>query len=169
MAVNYKVADQNLGAPPLDVSGDTTQRIALGQIVVGEDKSTNAYGLADFAYVKFTGTVAAGDLVKVDRYNKTAVVSPAAATKGICFGVAMAAQAANQYGYVMIRGVHDDANVLNGATVQEGPNYGSAITAGRITSAVTANYIIENLAIRVTGAGANRGTVELNYPCCSGR
>ena len=169
MAVAYKVVDQNLGAPPLDVSGDTTQRIALGQIVTGVDTSTNAFGLADFMYVKFTGTVAAGDLVKVDRYNKTAVVAPTSATKGVSFGIAMAAQASGQYGYVMLRGVHDDVSVLTGATVQEGPNYGSAITAGRITSAVTANYIIENCAIRVTGNGSNRGAVEINYPSCSGR
>lgn len=167
MAVDYRVVDQTLGAPPINVTGDTTQRINLGQIVVGQDASTAQYGQADFMYVKFTGTVARGDMVLVNRQAKTAVVAPAAATKGF-FGTAMAAQVTGQYGYVMLRGIDDAASVLTGAAVQVAPNYGSAVTAGRITDAVTANYIIDGVAIRVTGA-SNVGCLELNYPYCSGR
>lgn len=168
MAVAYKLSDEIIGSPPLDTISDTTPRMALGQTVEGIDTSANAYGSAEFIYVKFTGNVAAGDLVVVDRFNKTAVVSPTAATKGNCFGISMAAQSTGQYGFVMIRGVHDAANVLTGSTVQVAPIYGSAITAGRITSAVTANYIIDGLAIKASAA-SNVGTVELYWPACSGR
>lgn len=167
MPVSYLLADDTLGVPPINVSGDTTQRIPLGTIVNAVDASTAAYGQAEFLYVKFTGTVVAGDLCLVDRQAKTATQVPAAATKAT-MGLAMAAQAANQYGYVMIRGVHDVANVLTGTTLQYGPNYGSALTAGRITSAVTATFIVDGVAVKVSAA-SNVGTVELYYPVCTGR
>lgn len=167
MAVSYKLSAKHIGAPPIDVAGDLTQRIPLGTRVTGLDTSTADYGEAEFEYVKFTGIVAAGDMVLLDGRAKTGVVSPAAATKGK-FGFAMAAQPASSYGYVMVKGVHDDVSMLTGAAVAFAPTYGSALTAGKITDAVTANYIIEGCAIRITGA-ASRGGVELLYPTCSGR
>lgn len=167
MTVSYKLSDEFAGAPSISVAGDTTQRIALGSKVKGVDTSSAAYGEGEFEYIKFTGTVAAGDLVLINRQAKTGVVSPAAATKGY-FGIAMAAQTTGCYGYVMLRGVHDGASVLTGAAVAVAPNYGSALTAGRITDAVTANYILEGVAIRVTGV-LNVGCVEVLYPTCSGR
>ncbi len=167
MAVSYKLSEDLIGAPPIDVASDLTQRIPLGTIVKGVDQSTGAYGEAEFEYVKFTGIVARGDLVLIDRQAKTGIIAAAAATKGN-FGIAMAAQVANSYGYVMKRGVDDAANVLTGATPGFAPIYGSALTAGRITSAVTANYILEGVAIRVTGV-SNVGCVEVNYPNCTGR
>lgn len=168
MAVSYKLSGPfPIGAPPLDVSGDTTQRIPLGTRVRGVDTSTNAYGEAEFEYVKFTGVVAAGDNTLLDGQGKTGVVCPAAATKGK-FGISMAAQVANAYGYVMRKGVHDDVSMLTGATVAYSPTYISALTAGKITSAVTANAIIERCAIRVTGVNS-RGCVEIDNPECSGR
>lgn len=169
MAVSYSVIDSTVGVPAINVSGDTTQRISIGTIVIGRDPT---YGQAEFKYVKFTGTVAAGDLVFHDAATPGAVVSPTSATKG-SLGLAMAAQTSGSYGYVMIRGVHDAANVLTGSTIQAGPqfggpNYGSALTAGRLTTAVTATYIVDGVAIRVSGA-SNVGTVELYWPFCSGR
>lgn len=168
MAVNYKMIDEGAGYPPINVSGDTTARINLGTIVIGIDTSSAGVGVGEFMYVKFSGTVAAGDLVSVNRQANTAVQSPTSATKGV-FGIAMGAQAANQYGYVMIRGIHDAANVITGSgTPDFGAVYGSALTAGRITNAVTANYILDGMAIRVQGA-SNVGTVELYWPLVSGR
>jgi hypothetical protein len=167
MAVSYLLNEGFLGAPPLNVTADTTPRIPLGTRVTGTDQSTAAYGEAEFEYVKFTGTVAAGDNVLLDGQAKTGVVVPAAATKGK-FGISMAAQTTGCYGYVMVKGIHDAVSMLTGATVAFSPTYGSALTAGRITSAVTANFIIENCAIRVTGVGS-LGCVEINYPSCSGR
>lgn len=167
MTVSYKLNQAYLGAPALDVTADTTQRMPLGTRVAGTDQSTGAYGEAEFEYVKFTGTVAAGDMVLLNGQAKTGVISPAAATKGK-FGFAMAAQATGYYGYVMVKGIHDDVSMLTGAAVAFSPTYGSALTTGKITDAVTANYIIENCAIRVTGV-ASRGCVEITYPSCSGR
>lgn len=168
MTVSYKlIGPLPVGAPPLDVAGDTTQRIPLGTRVKGIDTSTADYGEAEFEYVKFTGTVAAGDLTLLNGQAKTGVVSPAAATKGK-FGISMAAQVNGAYGYVMVKGIHDDVSMLTGAAVAFAPTYGSAITAGKLTDAVTANYIIEDCAIRVTGVNS-RGCVEINYPSCSGR
>lgn len=167
MAVSYKLSAKHIGAPPIDVSGDLTQRIPLGTRVTGLDTSTGDYGEAEFEYVKFTGIVAAGDNTLLNGQAKTGVVCPAAATKGK-FGIAMAAQVANSYGYVMVKGIHDDVSMLTGAAVAFGPTYLSALTAGKITDAVTANAILEGCAIRVTGV-LSRGCVELLYPTCSGR
>ena len=165
MAVSYKLSTGPIGAPDIAVAGDTTQRIPLGTIVTGLDAT---YGEGEFVYVKFTGTMANGDMGNFDRQGKTCVVNATSATKGF-MGMAMGAQTSGCYGYLMVRGVHDAASVLSGATVGVAPNYGSALTAGRVTSAVTANYIIEGCAIRVTGNGSNVGTVELYYPMCTGR
>lgn len=164
MAVSYLLSDQFLGAPALTVTGDTTQRIPLGQTIIAQDAT---YGQGEFHYVKFTGTVVAGDFVFFDRYNKTCTQTPAAATKGNV-GLSMAAQAAGSFGYVMVRGVHDAANVLTGTAIQTNGNYGSAITVGRLTSAATANYFLDGVGTKVSGA-ANVGTVELYWPVCSGR
>jgi len=168
MPVSYKLASGPIGAPDIAVAGDTTLRMPLGTVVTALDTSSNSYGEAEFVYVKFTGTVANGDLCNFDRNGKTCVVNATSATKGF-MGMAMGAQTSGCYGYLMVRGVHDAASVLSGATVGVAPNYGSAVTAGRVTSAVTANYIIEGCAIRVTGNGSNVGTVELYYPMCTGR
>lgn len=168
MAVSYKLSGPSpIGAPALDVSGDLTQRIPLGTRVKGVDTSTAAYGEAEFEYVKFTGVVAAGDNTLLNGQAKTGVVCPAAATKGK-FGISMAAQVANSYGYAMVKGIHDDVSMLTGAAVAFSPTYQSALTAGKITDAVTANAILEGVAIRVTGVNS-RGCVELLYPSCSGR
>ena len=169
MTVNYIQTDGYVGTPPINVAGDTTQRMPLGQYVEATDASSTAYGEADFIYVKFTGTCAAGDLVVVDRQAKTAVQSGTTAARGYV-GLAMGAQTTGCFGYVMVRGVHDAANVLTGSTLTTGivQTYISALTAGRITSAVTANMIIDGITLKVSGA-SNVGTVELVWPYCSGR
>ncbi len=168
MAVSYKLSSSApIGAPPLDVAGDLTQRLPLGTIVRGVDTSSAGYGEAEFQYVKFTGIVAAGSMALLDAQGKTGVITPAAATKGR-FGLSMALTVASSYGYVMVKGVHDAAAVLTGATPAFAPIYQSAITAGKITDAVTANAIYEGVAIRVTGTNSV-GAVELNYPTCTGR
>lgn len=164
MPVAYAIADGNVGVPPINVASDTTQRIELGQIVVAKDPT---YGFGEFEYVKFTGTVAAGDLVVVDRFAKTAVQSPAAAAsaKGLHVGIAMAAQVANQYGYVMIRGVHDAVNVATGTAA--GSLLSGSATAGRGSTAV-ANYNIDVATVK-TLAASNLATVEMYWPAVNGR
>lgn len=166
----YKFYDGSYGAAvgqPTDSDAAQRSGLELGVIVRGHDASSNAYGEAEFAYVKFTGTVAAGDFVFFDIQGKTCVQTATSATKGFG-GVSMAAQSNGTFGWVMIRGTHDTANVLTGTTVQIGPNYGSAVTAGRVTSAVTANYILDGVAVKASGA-SNVGTLYLYWPVCSGR
>lgn len=164
MAVSYLLIDPTVGTPVITVTGDTTQRLELGQNVIAKDAT---YGLGEFEYVKFTGTVAAGDLVVVDRYAKTAIQSPAAAAsaKGLHVGIAMAAQVSGQYGYVMVRGVHDAANVATGTAA--GSLLSGSATAGRGSTAV-ANYNMDVATVK-TLAAANLATVELYYPAVSGR
>jgi hypothetical protein len=96
MPVSYLLSDGFIGCPPINTTADSTQRLELGQIVTAKDAT---YGFGEFEYVKFTGTVVAGDLVIVDRFNKTAIQSPAAAAsaKGFHCGVAMAAQVSGNY------------------------------------------------------------------------
>lgn len=160
--IAYKLVDGGYpGAPPLSVTGDTTQRIPLGTIVRGLD---GTYGEAEFRYVKFTGTVAAGDFVLTDIFTPSCVQSPTSAAKGN-YGIAMAAQVSGNYGWVMIRGVHDAANVATGQTA--GTLLTGTSTAGRASSG-TANYILDGALLKNTAA-SNVGTVELYWPVCSGR
>jgi hypothetical protein len=165
MAVSYSLVDDAVvGAPAINTTNDTTQRIVLGTTLRGTDAT---YGEAEFIYVKFTGTVAAGDFVLVDRFAKTAVASPTSTTKGN-YGLAMAAQAGattNCYGWVMIRGVHDGANVVTGQTA--GTLLTGTATAGRASSG-TANYVLDGALLKNTAA-SNVGTVEIYWPVCSGR
>jgi|GEM_PF-4331841 len=165
MAVAYKFIDEKLGVTGNISQSDAVAQQEVGYVAIAKDPT---YGLGEFMYCKFTAAVAAGDLVIMDRFGQATIDAPAVATKGN-FGISMGAQTgAATYGWVMIRGVHDGANVLTGSAVAYGPNYGSVINAGRITSAVTASYIIDTLAIKVSGA-ANVGTVEIYWPTCSGR
>lgn len=164
--INYLNADGNyIGAPPFSVTGDTTQRMPLGTIVRGLDHGTGAYGDAEFRYVKFTGTVAAGDFVQVDNSAFTAVQAVHAGTKA-SVGISMAAQVSGQYGYVMIRGTHDAANVATGATA------GLAIylttTAGQGSGTVVAGDKIDGAFERKVTSASNVGTVEMVWPVQSG-
>jgi hypothetical protein len=165
MAVSYQYVDAELGFPAIAVTGDTTQRTNLGRIVVAQDAT---YGDGEFMYVKFTGTVAAGDFVITDRQGKTCAQTPAAApgaNKFSVIGIAMAAQVNGQYGWVMVRGVHDAANVTAGLTV--GTVLSGSATLGRCNQGV-ANYVFDGAVLRVAGI-AGAGTVELYWPMCSGR
>jgi hypothetical protein len=164
MAVSYKITDGGYIGLSVVTNSDTTAAAPLGTVVRGKDTSTADYGEAEFVYVKFTGTVAANDWVLVDRYAKTCVQSPASTTKGN-YGISMAAQSSGTYGWVMVRGVHDAANVVTSTAA--GALISGSATAGRASSAV-ANYNLDG-ALCKTLAASNVGTVELYYPTCSGR
>lgn len=166
MTVNYTSVDQLLGEPPLTVAGDTTQRIALGHIIYGRDAT---YGIAEFIYTKFTGTVAAGDFVLLDQAG-LACVQAAQAVKatflGSLCGVSMAAQSAGTYGYVMVRGVHDGANVASGVTANT--QLGLSTTAGR-AAATSTGFRIDNATEKlVTASVGNLGTVALVWSTSNG-
>ncbi|GAC1514501.1 MAG: hypothetical protein NVS1B16_07190 [Pseudarthrobacter sp.] len=165
MAINYKLVDANIiGAPALNTAGDTTQRMQLGTILRGSDYSTAAYGDGEFRYVKFTGTVAAGDFVVFDNSAFTAVQASQTTIKGN-LGVSMAAQASGNYGWVMIRGTHDGANVATGVTA--GTALGLSTTAGR-AQATSTGFKIDNGYERVITSASNVGTVELDWPSWTG-
>lgn len=164
MTVNYSIIDELVGAPAINVAGDTTQRIALGYILMGRDPT---YGVGEFEYVKFTGTVAAGDLVVLDRQALTCVQTPAAAAsaKGLSVGISMGAQTTGCYGYIMLRGVHDGVNVATGTAA--GSLLSGSATAGRGSTAV-ANYNIDVATVK-TLAASNVATVEMLWPAVNGR
>jgi hypothetical protein len=164
MAVSYKITDGSIIGLSVLTNSDTAAVAPLGTVVRGKDTSTADYGEAEFAYVKFTGTVVAGDWVLVDRFAKTCVQSPAATAKGN-YGISMAAQSSGTYGWVMVRGVHDGANVVTGQTA--GTLLTGTATAGRASSG-TANYVLDGALLKNTAA-SNVGTVEIYYPTCSGR
>jgi len=165
MAISYTFVDGSMGFPPLNTTGDTTQRISLGQIVLGRDTSTAGYGIGEFIYVKFTGTIAAGDFCLFNTKAQTCVALPAAATKGTV-GICMAAQATGQYGWVMIRGVHDACNIATAALTDPTALTGSA-TAGRATTG-TASYLLEGVLARGAST-ANVGVAEVYWPFSAGR
>lgn len=148
---------------------DAVQQHELGYIALAEDLSTNVYGIGEFVYVKFTGVVVAGDWVLFDAQGKTCVQSPAAAPGASKFskvGISMGNQINGSFGWVMVRGVHDQANVTAGGTV--GNLCAGVGTAGRSTTVQTANYIFDGTVLRNAGV-VGTGTVELYWPTCSGR
>lgn len=167
MAVAYKIYDGAIiGASTLS-NADTVQQTQLGTIVKGFDSSSSAYGEGEFEYVKFTGTVAAGDFVLFDRGAKTCIqLTQAAVTanKG-CVGIAMAAQVTGQFGWVMIRGIHDGANVVTGVTA--GTALGASTTAGR-AAATSATFKLDGAYERVSTSASNIGVAGLEWPFASG-
>jgi hypothetical protein len=145
---------------------DAAPAVELGYIAVAVDPT---YGEGEFLYTKFTGTVHAGDFVVVDRQGLTCVALPTVApgaSKLSIVGISMGEQLANTYGWVMIRGVHDQANVTAALTVGSMFTGGGA-SAGRVAQA-TANYLIESAVLRAAGV-AGCGTVELYWPVSAGR
>lgn len=156
-----------LVAPVLPFNAqDAAPAVELGTVALGCDPT---YGIGEFIYVAFTGTVRAGDFVIVDRYNKTAAQTPAAAPgagRVSVVGLSMGEQVNGTYGWVMLRGVHDNANGAAGGTVGL-VLYGSA-TAGRAGTGAVANYILDGAVLRNAGV-AGCVHVELYWPVCSGR
>ncbi len=164
-ALKYQIIDGGrLGVGNIADVDSAQRTVDLGSIVKGRDPT---YGEAEFIYVKFTGTVNAGDFVIVDRYNKTAIQSPAAAAnaKGFSVGVAMGTAAAGQFGLVMIRGVYDVANVVTGTAA--GVLLSGSATVGQASTAVV-NFNFD-VAVCKTLAAANVAAVELYWPVCNGR
>jgi hypothetical protein len=125
------------------------------------------FGDGEFVYVKFSGTVAAGDLVQYDTYAGTGVAAPTTQVGGSMYGISMAIQASGTYGWIMLRGVHGAANVVNGVAAGIAGSSGAAagrIIAGVVTPIASINYLI-GAAIRLAPVGAlNFGIVEVRYP-----
>lgn len=148
----------------------------LGEIRVGQDTgyiagtanettaAVGPFGEAEFMYVQFTGNVNAGDFVVIDRYQKTCVQASTATVLGPV-GISMAAQAANQYGWVMIRGIHDSANVANASNINA-RCYLTA-TAGRINTTQANTDGLEGVLVKLAPAG-NVAVAELYWPMANG-
>jgi hypothetical protein len=124
------------------------------------------FGEGEFVYVKFSGTIAAGDNVQYDTYGGTAVAASNTTADGWVCGISMAIQASGTYGWIMIRGVHGAANVLNG--IAAGALTCSATTAGRLIVATLVGSALSKLVganLRLAPVGAlNFGLVEVRYP-----
>lgn len=137
---------------------DAAATVTVGTIAKGISPD---FGEGDFQYVKFTGTVVAGDFVVVDSYAQTAVVMPTTPVSGVG-GISMASQASGTFGWVMIKGVHGAANVANAVAAGGTGNSGAA--AGRLIAATT-NNTLSGCWIRLAAVGAlNFAAVELRYP-----
>ena len=141
----------------INLTPSTTQQHELGMIVDdvrgGEQDLTYTYYLngvltavtvrkkyapgARFKYVKFNGTVAAGDSVKLDTSVaaglRDATVIQSAAVDEISEGLAVAAASAGMFGFIQIKGRFFDANVATAANV--GEIVMPSATAGRLAKA----------------------------------
>ena len=150
---------------------DAVQQQELGITCEGRDFSANNYGVAEFMYVKFTGTVVQGDAVQLDRYNFTASQTPtalASANSPIIVGISLGAQAAGTFGWAMIRGVCDIANITAGGTAGFVCSLGAA--AGRLLSTgYVVNKTVDACVSKTIVPATNIGTVELYWPSVSGR
>jgi len=195
MPIDYRFGDGStiggspitqLDVPPASGSGypqinpalvPAGARMRLGQIVKAYDFSSTGYGEGEFQYIKFTGAVVAGDVVLLDQLNFRGIqaASGAVTTGRGRVGIAMAshpnAATTNDFGFVMIRGVHTFANVATlGAGQNNLPMYLSA-TAGRMSTGVVANYKCDGIFARVDTftAGPTEGNfIELQWPTVSG-
>jgi hypothetical protein len=155
-----------LGGPlagPCQIDAAQTQE--LGYQAIAKDLGPNAFGMAQLIYVAFTGTTVAGDFVIIDQYNMTAAQA-AQGARGLV-GVSMGAGASGKYGWVMIFGVHDSANALNGASTINTIAYIST-TAGRVYTTAHSTDGVPGVVIKVTGDAQNRGAVYLNWACAAG-
>jgi hypothetical protein len=157
--------DSNSGQP----------RHELGIIAIGKDISNNGYGEAEFMYVKFSGIVVPGDFVYVNQQNFVAQQIPAAilaAQRG--FGkiaITMGAQVVGSYGWVMVRGIHDCANVATASATADSVLAGAGV-AGRAMAnpaALTANYILDGARLNAVFTVLGLANVELYYAYHSGR
>jgi hypothetical protein len=151
-------------------ASDTVAQFELGYIADCKDIGLPGYGMGEAIYVKFTGTVNAGDFCIVDRFDFTCVQLPTAAPgagKMSVIGVSMGNQAAGTFGWVLIRGVHDQANLTAAITVGNTVAGGGAV-AGRVVTTGTASYAIDSVCVRASGV-VGTGTVELYWPYCAGR
>jgi hypothetical protein len=146
---------------------DSAQQQELGYQAVARDFGPNNFGVAQLIYVAFNGTTVAGDFVVIDQYNQAAVQTNTGATYRGLVGVSMGAGAAGKYGWVMIFGTHDFANLGNGASVVGTIAYMSA-TAGRVLTTVSGTNGVPGVVIKVTGDAQNRGAAFLNWPSASG-
>lgn len=139
------------------------QKHELGTLAEVKDAGPDDFGIGEVEYVKFTGTVVAGDFVAINRFAKTCTQLPASpgANAYVRVGIALCSAASGQYGWVLVRGIHDTANVATGATADA---LVVASAAGRVTGTATAAAAtnIGGAVIRRTGV-ANVGVVELFY------
>lgn len=152
------------GANPFTVS-ESSPSCDLGEIVKGRD---DAFGLAEFMYVKFTGSTAivAGDFIAVDRYGMTG--TQATTTSRGLIGIAMGSHALNTatptYGWVMIRGVHvfgkANATCAINSTIY-------MLAAGTPTTASTAGTGVSGVIAKVAAANG-QATFDVYYPYMAG-
>jgi hypothetical protein len=151
---------------------DSSAKHELGYIALAKD---DTYGVAELIYVKFTGATAivAGDAVQIDRSGITCPqtgTTLASSNSPIAVGIAMGSHALDvatpTYGWVLIRGVHDNANVTTSSTSGYVCSLGAA--AGRVLgTGYVSNKTIHGMIARSISAN-NQGAVELFYPMASG-
>lgn len=143
----------------------TVQEHDLGFVDEAIDVGPNSFGTAELMYVKFSGTTVPGDFVVVDRYNFTAA-QVSTGGRGL-IAISLGAGAANSFGWVMVRGVHDACNLGNGASTVNGLTYESA-TAGRILTTASATNGVIGILIKVTGDASSLGAADVYWPLAPG-
>lgn len=177
-------ASSGSGPNPLALTDNTVTWVLIGPVLplygseaaqtaelgVEEEGVDPTYGVGRFVYAKFTGSTAvkAGDWVVIDRASKTATLlstSSAVGRVGIAMGPHALDVATPTYGWVMVDGIHDGANVATGVAAHG--LLGATSTAGRAGASATGERIDKAFERLITSAG-NVGTVEINDPLILG-
>jgi len=144
-----------IGANPSRLT--TSAEYSLGTRASGKDGS-------EFVYVQADGAVAATDVVVISEAWQADSIDTtnSAAALGDKVGVARAAFADNEYGWVQVHGVVDAINVASSCAPNVKLN--STATAGRIDDDATTGA--ETIAgLYTTGAeGSNAAAGVLHYP-----
>jgi hypothetical protein len=132
--------DSELGVGPNDV-GLYVPKQEPGFKIACKDAGPGDYGAGEAIYVKFTAATIAGQLVLVDRVNKTAIPAPIGVADKIAgfYGIALCsvsagdvASAAGVYGWILVRGVHDAVSAAGAAAGDRV----ALLAAGQVTNAL---------------------------------
>lgn len=158
----YTHTDDVIGVTQL-TSVDDTQRMQQGLTVKGSDPTL---GMGRFMYLNNIsgGSIAAGDVCLID--ERTGAIKKVVTADRGPVGVAVAAQAATQWGWFQIEGIA----VVNATTgAANSPAYEQA-TGGNVLSTVSATNKIDGMVYKTANGtpAAGQAYVQIQHPSANG-
>lgn len=135
---------------------DTVQQFNLGQRAMGDVGG-------EFVYVKYAGTLAAGDFVVIDKDYNVAGLTTTNGLRGMRVGVVRVAGTSVNWGWVQIAG---GVPGRTAAAIAANAQLNTTATAGAIDDdATVGSKRIDGIYIPTAAAGATTNTeFHLNYP-----
>ena len=155
----YTIATNMLLGQPI-ADNSTTQKAALGQIVVAKDPT---YGVGEFIYLKGVASTTVGlmvryDVATTDEYQSA--LATTAVTESFPLAVAMSACVASQFGWYQISGNAIASKLLAASMVVSST---IKVTAGEVDVSATSNVVQGAMTAVVASANTSASvlTVQL--------